>query len=301
MRGRLDLASPYVTRLRDLGQEDTSLFFEGVLHFLRGDYGNAEERFVQMSRLTDPQRSSRAYSALGCLYSELGRFRQALRSLEDGLSADLGTGNPPQRAVKLLGIAYVRYRTGDREGCRLACLQALDLEAGPDRIRKAGTLLARTRFTTDAQKLLNKLTEFEGQPRAHRAALSISGELQLAAGRGNQAVETFQKLDALESYPTSREYLARALMICGNQKRAFEVYKSIADYPERIWYQPDDEFPGLFGDSMASYSQLALTLGRAEATQAIRRYQQLRQSADSEAILRNSKTFTIEGGGKNGV
>jgi hypothetical protein len=88
----------------------------------------------------------------------------------------------------------------------------------------------------------------------------VRGELLLAEGRWQQAVEEFRRADRLEPHQTDKEYLGRALLVAALhapdeasaaviRKEALSNYAVVGKNPGMVWQWPLDYFPGYCADS----------------------------------------------------
>ena len=120
------------------------------------------------------------------------------------------------------------------------------------------------------------------------------GELALIRGDTKSALIAFRKADSLDAPLSAREYLARALLAAAakTQNRdqslalkneALHFYGRPSLRPMMVWREAWDYPPGFVGDQMASYLNLAKSLGRndAETQQVQSTFNRLRALPDS--------------------
>jgi len=282
--GQFAPASQAIARVRTLGAEPWSRFLEGVSQFLRGDYLAAADTLRLLTRSPQAEWQSRGYTVQACLLVEFGRYQEALQALTEGLAADFKAERIVAQADKLLALAWVRYLRREFSACRAACLKAVQLESSPNRLRRAGAVLARAGFPEEAGKLLSGHDADAGLPVFRTAQHQVWGEIHLARGRLARALEEFRKADALDFPARPREYLARALESSGDREAAFRLYGKTAEAAATIWQNPEDELPGLWSEALFQCARLARSLGRQEEfTRRMGQYVVLTQHADSGA------------------
>jgi len=281
VRGRFADVAVYIERLRNLKQDEWANFLEGASAFLQGNSQQAMERFTGLGQSQDSHWQSRSYALRACLLAELGKCGDAVRVLKEGIAFDTQKSRTVSEADKLLALAYLHYRTQDFSALKAACLKALQLDTSPHRVLKAGTLLARVGSLQQAQELLPGLVA-GGDAHVFRAAIRrISGEVLLSRGNKAQALREFREADALEPSARPREYLARALAAIGDREGALQLYRKIVESQGFIWRAPDDQFPGLWADSLFQYAKLASSAGKYEESErATVRYLGIREHAD---------------------
>jgi eukaryotic-like serine/threonine-protein kinase len=279
LMGRLDLAAGQADRLREMGQAEWALVMEGACRFLETKFDEAEARFRQLIDSRDPEWQSGGYELLAYMLGELGRFEESLQLLEQGIRHDSQHEMSSRKADKLIAKAYLSYRRGDAAECRRACLEALEFEAGPLRLARAGSLLARSGANKEAERLLDQFNEEPESPVFRLAENRIRGELLLKKRRYSEALSFLQEAAELEPFYATKEYLARALAESGRNAEALEEYVAIKDSPARFWQMPEGEYPGLYADSLLRCAQIAEAVNRTEVAEEARGlYRELRPS-----------------------
>ena len=76
------------------------------------------------------------------------------------------------------------------------------------------------------------------------ASLRSRGELLVATGDYQGAIDLLERAARLEPATRPREYLARAYALAGLPDRARIVYSRIVDIPWVVWVLPESEWPG---------------------------------------------------------
>lgn len=243
-----------------LQRPDTAQHYLGLSRFARGDESGALECFRLEAASTQESTHRRGQLSTAFVLCELGRYQEARELLSTEM--DSRTQPPEARAACLLYLAYIDFRTGSRAAVRSRALEALTLDSGPFVLRRAGVLLARTGFPADARNVLRFLDVLpSGTPLVVALRARIEGELQLAAKRTTQALNTFALADRAEPALRPREYLARALLEAGQPANAIPLLKYIADSPQLLWQMVDFDFPGEITDSLELLHQAATRAG----------------------------------------
>jgi serine/threonine protein kinase/tetratricopeptide (TPR) repeat protein len=281
--GRLEDVRTYVARVRELGNDGWADELEGATHFLEGEYEAAIDVFLGLSRAHDLAWQSVGYSHLALVLAEIGRFQEAISALKEGLSIDPQLGQPFSKADKLLALAHIYYRQGDREACRGACVTAMEVESGADRLLRAGTLLARTGFVEEAKRVLSLLGSSRNVPLFAIVRHRITGEILLSQGKTHEALRELRQAFIMDTPAHLPEYLARALTISGDLEEAHKLYKRMSNSPGQLWrHEYLVNHPGLWAESLLQYAQLSQSLeSEQEAYRAVTRYLDLRQKADA--------------------
>jgi serine/threonine protein kinase/tetratricopeptide (TPR) repeat protein len=281
VQGRFTESAAYIERLRRLEQPHWADFLTAVSAFLRGDSERALAGFAGLSQSKNARWRSRTYSLMACLLAEQGKYREAGRLLGEGVAFDTRQNLTTLQADKLLALAYLKYRLREFTAVKFNCQKALALDASPNRLVKASALLARVGAVSEAEQLLPALAGGGDAYVFKAAALRTSGEILLARRHQAQALSNFREADALEPASRPREYLARALALTGDREGALLFYQKIVDSLRLLWRAPDEQFPGLWTDSLLEYAKLAGSAGKVEDSEkALLRYLGTRGNAD---------------------
>jgi tetratricopeptide (TPR) repeat protein len=276
---RFSGADAELARLRELDRELASEY-EGQILFLRGDLPQAQSLFQVVSRSSEARRRSRGFSLLGQFYAEAGEYTRAYAAYLDGISSDLAAGLSANASLKHMALGWLHLRAGDPIGARNHCLEAVRLVRSAELYRRAGTVLARAGFETDAQRLLDDLGPRWPGPLAEAARHHIQGEILLHGGDRAAALRELEAADRLDSPLRLREYLAHAYA-ASDGERALFLYESLLRLHGAYWQYADCELPGMRASMLLETADLAHQLGhQARAQAAIREYQQIRPSAD---------------------
>jgi len=278
--GKFDEAERNIARLRDLGKNDDADLYQGQLFFLAGQYQKAEALFLRLEQAKDPEVRSIGASVLSCFLAELGRYNEAITILKRGIAEDSSVGNVGGRADRLLALASLYARSGDRPASREACLEALQLDSSFPHALSAGTILARSGFLADADAVLKAVVFQKYPPISEIVRYRLQGETALARGDNRQALTRFERADAIEPRAIARDYLARALVACDKPDGALSLYAAILSSPGQIWQEPQDYEPGFLADILFQCGKLQAQLGKANAVETLTGYLKMRQHSD---------------------
>jgi len=258
-RGELVLAATESqTALREAPEEPRVLLVAAVVDLRRGEAGRAERRFEQVERMPGVPSAVRVRSAVHHVdvLLDAGRVHEALTLAEDVVRSASNSAAVQNR----LGLA--RAAVGDRDGARVAFEQARVLSPGSAtpfvnlaRIaRSAGDLATARQMLERAVALVESDGEAwlaygvvlsdmgPAQESAARAAIlraarltpdaagpfRAQGDLDLRAGRLNDAVESFREALQRDVGDTaSRTNLGVALARQGDRRAAMQAFEEV--------------------------------------------------------------------------
>ena len=278
--GKLAEAELELQKLRSLNS-DLASEYEGEIRFLRGDVAGARANFESASRSSDARHRSRGISLLAQALAEAGEYRRAETILQDGISADLGAGMTMDAALKHVAIASLQLRGNNFPDARNHALEAVRLMRAVELYRRAGTILARAGYPSDAQGLVNDIGPRWPGPLAEAARHQIKGEILLRRNETAAGIRELEAADRMDSPIHLREYLAHGYAQSGDKERALFIYESMIGAPGVFWQYADYELPGIRTSMLLETGRLASELGHAARAQAaLREYRQIRGSAD---------------------
>lgn len=290
LMGRLDLALEQGARLRKMNQPEWALVMEAACRFLQGRFDEAEAGFRQLIASEDPKWKSEGYGSLAYMLGEQGRTREAMQMLEEGIRHDSQHEMASRQADKLIAKAYLAFRLGDTASCKRTCLEAVDLEAGPLRLGRVGSLLAQVGAIGEAEQILRRFDPRIQAPVWRLARYRIEGEILLAKKHYPEAIVSLREAEQLEPFYSTKEYLARGLAAGGRKAEALDQYETIEKSPAKFWQVPQGEFPGVWAESLLRCAELATSLNRpAAAKEAWDSYRKLRPQSAWELTLKRGE------------
>jgi serine/threonine protein kinase/Flp pilus assembly protein TadD len=298
-----DDASKWIQHLRDTGHLDDANLVDGQSNFLQGRYPEALADFGKMKESTEPVYRSYAHSLLARTFAELGQYQNALRELNEGMAADLASGDGPHRSDKLLDRAYIDFRKRNYEDCEQDVEAALQLNPNLQTSLAAATLLGRaasesvvpgrTRLRAQLRELAATLPNEDFKPMSDIVRARVRGEVFLVDGDWKAALQEFENAAALEPAVKDKEYLARARLEASKHaadsasaKRLIDeslaAYSVLAMKPGQIWQWALDYPPGYFSDTTLAYIKAASLQGTLDGRtkNALRGYLSRRANAD---------------------
>ncbi|MFI5070131.1 MAG: protein kinase, partial [Terriglobales bacterium] len=273
-----DDASKWIRRLRDAGHEDDADIVAGEADFLQARYTDAQSKFEKLKIAKDPLYRSYGYSLLARLFAELGQYKDAVLTLDEGIAADLASGDSVHRADKLLDRAYLNFKRRQPETCLKDVAQALALDRSHQRSLLAGTLLGRAASASDGatrKQLRFELGNIQRLlPAQHVEPLSsivrarLTGEGFLLDGYWEKALEQFRKAEELEAPVKDKEYLARAYLLSAartknsagavlDQGHALTAYSKLTLNPGQVWQWALDYPPGYLSDQTLAFLKIS--------------------------------------------
>jgi serine/threonine protein kinase/predicted Zn-dependent protease len=279
--GDLDSTTRYTSRVRQMGHRWWADEVDGQASVVAGDYGRAEKLFLGLREADDPFLRSVRFYLLASSLAEQGRYKDAIRFLNDGVAADLPAGDAADRADKLLGLAYLHFIQGDREAGRVAALKSVEAEPGVRRIAQAGSLLARAGFMADAERLSRTLNADDTAVVTKVAFHRLRGEILLAQKRCRPALAEFETAKAVDQEQALlQDYWAHALLVCSRSDEAAVEYEKLWSRSRNVWHQPEFYEPGLRADLLFAYAQALSRAGKPQADAIFSQYRALRRNAD---------------------
>jgi serine/threonine protein kinase/predicted negative regulator of RcsB-dependent stress response len=293
-----------IQHLRDTGYSDDAYLVEGESNFVQGRYQEALEDFTKLKESQDPLYRSYAYSLLTRLFAEMGQYKNALQALDQGIAEDLATGDTVHRADKILDRAYLSFRHRQYQACLHDVGLSLDLDRSLQRSLAAGTLLGqlareapeniKAQVRSHLRSIEARLPEGSFNPFSDIVRAHLRGEILLAEGKWQPALDEFTKADQLEAPAKDKEYLARGLLAASEhtsdpaaarlRESALSASASFALKPGLAWQWAQNYFPGYSSDSTLSTVQLASRLHRLtpEMATALDLYTKRREHGDTE-------------------
>jgi tetratricopeptide (TPR) repeat protein/predicted Ser/Thr protein kinase len=158
--------------------------------------------------------TSYAAAGLADLAIYEGRYREAVKILGEGATADSAAMNPDAAADKLSALAYVQLLRGDKAAALKATNDALDLSKAVKTRFIAARNFAALGETAKSKELAAGLSsELQTEPQAYGKL--IEGEIALNSGDSHTAVQLFTQGNNLLDTWIGRFDLGRAYLAAG--------------------------------------------------------------------------------------
>lgn len=258
------------------------------LAFARTGLGRLDEAKATLQEFAavDKLGASHAAAGRGDLAIYEGRYEEAVRILEQGVTADLGAGETDRAAAKLAAIAYAEVSRGRMAAANTAAKRALE-QSDTDKIRfLAGRVFAQAGATEEARKLADGLaTDLQAEPRAY--ARILEGELALAAGDPRRAMASLVDANALLDTWIGRYTLGRAYLEAGAFAQAdSEFDHCMTRRGEALALFLDEEPTYGFYPALEYYQgRVREGLGSAGFVDSYRRYLEIRGDSGEDPLL----------------
>ena len=254
MLGRFDDSAKWIQNVRSMGDQDIASLIEGESNFLQGRYEDANANFNGLKDSNDAMFRSYGYSLSARLLAEQGQYESALQALEQGIAADLSSGDAASRADKILDRAYINFKRGRYEACMQDVKVALQLDRSLQRTLTGGTILGQAAYEATGKvkaQIVAHLRAIEAQsppgdfkPFSDVVRFHLHGEVSLAEGDWKSALQEFKSADRLEPPAKDKEYLGRSFALAA-------LHTSDPAEAERLRQE-----------AVAAYSDLALRTGQ---------------------------------------
>lgn len=178
-----------------------------------GQVAQAAESYLKMEKM-DALGASIAASGMADIASYEGRYADAVRTLDQGVAADLAAKNSDNAAEKLAGMAQLQLLRGQKGAAISAAVKATSLsQSVPVRFLAARTLLDAGEIAK-AQKIADGLSA-DAQPETQAYGKIILGDLALQRGGNSDAAKAFTDANQLVDTWIGRFELARAYLAAG--------------------------------------------------------------------------------------
>jgi serine/threonine protein kinase/tetratricopeptide (TPR) repeat protein len=285
--GNLPAAMHWSDILRKQGDLGTSNFIAGVVAFLQHRYDAAELSFLAVHQSTRIEDHSWSYYLLAQLAAERGNQTQALEWLGKSIEEDRALGNTASESDHLLTASSIAFDQGKIAQAMHTLDTALNLDASPQRLILASTLLGqaiRRASAPQAALLRSHLISLEAKlPSQDYGDITqicrhrLRGEVLLAKGDASAALVEFHKAQQDDTRVAGQSYLGRVLEAAAQQQpnpelarelrlEAMDAYATIALAPANVWLNQNFAEPGSHGDRLADYLADYLRLAAATST-----------------------------------
>jgi eukaryotic-like serine/threonine-protein kinase len=227
-----------------------------VMHAAAGEDDAAESAIRDaLPKLAEANRSKYTTTYAHWL-ADRGRMTEAAQLLHDYFSIDARAGRDAERARKLVSYAAIESRIGGSKAVRTACLEAIDLDRGPQRVRRASVILARAGHSADAVRGSGVLNVAGGEPLCTVAQAVINAEVHLSQGAFAAALEVLQPVAESRSHTESRLEYARALAGTGRRGEAIRLLEDALLYRHSEWVAADLAIPLDYSDAFGMLGKL---------------------------------------------
>jgi serine/threonine protein kinase len=285
MAGRFDDAASWTQHIRGLGNEDIASLIGGETSFLQGKYFDANDHFNALKNSKDTTFRSYGFSLSARLFAEQGRYHDALQDLDQGIAADLASGDTASRADKILDRAYISFKQGRYQACIQDVKVALQLDRSLQRSLTGGTILGQAANDASGEmrmQLIAQLREIEARlppgdfkPFSDVVRFHLRGEIFLAEGDWKSALHEFKSADQLEPPAKDKEYLARGLSAAAQhtsdqaeaarfRENAMSAYANLPLRTGQIWQWPFLFSPGYQSDASLSFVKAVARYGKTD-------------------------------------
>jgi len=227
-----------------------------VLQASMGRDGEAESAILDALRKLPEAGRSKYTTTYAHWLADHDRFGEAAEVLHDHLLADARAGRDAERARKLVSYAAIEARISGPNVVRAPCLEAIELDRGPQRVRRACVLLARHGFTAEASKCSGLLDAAGGEPLCTVARAVIGAEIHLSRGAFHQALGALDPVAKLRSRTESRLEHARTLAGLKRHQDAAALVEDALRYRHSEWVAADLAIPMDYRDSRELLRQL---------------------------------------------
>jgi eukaryotic-like serine/threonine-protein kinase len=251
----------------------------------QGQLPQAAQTYQELGTI-DAQGRSYGTSGLGDLAAYEGRFRDAVRILEEGAATDLKSKNTDKAAAKFAALAYARLSQGQPR----AAVEAADLSLKNSqavRIRfLAARILAEAGQSARARALAKGLaSELQTEPQAY--AKILDGVIALKAADRGAAIKAFTEANTLLDTWIGHFDLGRAFVDAGMFTQAdSEFDRCIKRRGEVLALFLDEEPTYSFLPALYYYQGRAREgLGTVGFAESYRTYLNIREKAGEDPLL----------------
>jgi len=222
---------------------------EFMLHASAGRDAEAEQAIrAALGKLAEAARSKYTTTYAHWL-ADRERFAEAAKLLRDSLLSDARAGRDGERARKLVSWAAIEARVSGPKQVKAACVEAVELDHGPPRVRRAAVVLARNGFAAEASKAAALLDAAGAQPLGVVAKAVVDAEIRLSRGAPAEALRLLQPVARLRSHTESRLEYARALAGTGQPGEALRQLEDALNYRHAEWVAVDLAVPVDYRDA----------------------------------------------------
>jgi len=287
LTGNFEEVPHWISELNEHGYPEVASEIQVMLLLTNHKYEDAAATLHFSNGSKGQDESSSNLRKRARLAAERGNFHDAIDLLNRGLTIENSRSGSEQRAAILIDRAYLGYKLSDFRNCIEDVRTGIALSSSPEILLSAGAVLgnafavAPSEFTSKIRQVLEEI--YKRMPIEDYGTVSVvlklrtHGEVLLARGDRQAAVELFRNASRKDAPANSREYLGRGLMALAARERDPEIRKTmlseaagafsvIAHRPALVWCNWLGFPPGFSGDLLESYVEVSSLLRRSDAS-----------------------------------
>ncbi len=242
--------------------------------FVRADRPDEAAKVFALT-FDSPEERPRGLRSQALLDMYQGRYKDAEPRLNEAVRLNLALKRTLSAGRDLFHLAVLREGLGDRRGSLEHLDRAVveyEKSSSAPFLARSGVLYVRAGALDRAQRVLDtalRHVKESAQPVPYEVRL-LEGELMLARGQHDRAIEVFAKTDAeLESVPAvTKDFLGHAYSRAGRNEMAIRAYEDV-DIDEASGWEPQQSWFGV------QYRLAELYAKRGERDKAAARLDQL--------------------------
>jgi serine/threonine protein kinase/tetratricopeptide (TPR) repeat protein len=236
-----------VSRLRDSGHDGSAALYAGVQSAIAGNPAAAENLFRSMLLSKDSQASGWGVTRLAYLWSETNRFGEAMALLQKDAKAGHANGEAQIVGNRLIGLAWLAWRAGDRPLAHRTAAEAAICPLVPADFVRLGALLARSGDASGAVRLIQRMEQDYGEFAIALRKMRL--ETMLVHGNREDAVREALAINLIDSPVHCSEYVAHAFWAAGRKDEARAWYRGIVQRPQLPWIEAEFAIPGVLSEA----------------------------------------------------
>jgi tetratricopeptide (TPR) repeat protein len=255
------------------------LLVQGFADLVENNFPSAIQAFQEFSQ--SPCCQSSGVFLLGQAQIYGGRFEAALRTLAAGMEADQKSRDTIREADKRLARAEIYLLLGNPSAAGSECRMVTGLGNDALRMAQLGSIYARIGQAAEARQVLNQVERLGANPATRPQTDLLRGEIQLAEGQLDQAIQSFVKARQSNEHPS--EPLARAFKMANRLQLAQKEYALVCEQKTAMLFPGGQPwFFGTWVRALFDAGQCSMKLNRIdEAKQYFREYLWVLEGADT--------------------
>ncbi len=269
-------------RARDVIEADETRYYArlpvAIAALAREDLEAAEAAYDDMVRTGD-HGASHGNLGLADLAIYRGRYGEAITLLEDGIAADLDSGNQRAASTKYIALAEAHVLNGDPEESALQAIEsARAISGGPSQEVSAATVYLALGRYKEAGLIVNDLSRAL-QPQSRAYAAMLNGAIHSLEERHALALDALVSATQLSDFWQVRLELGKAYLQAGSFAEALDEFSACE--------ARKGEAAAVYLDDLPTWRYLAdLPYWRARAQQELGMGHAARQSYQAYLALR---------------